>query len=932
MKMRSANLVFCCIAIGLVNARAQTATWTGATNTLWSVSGNWSPSTTPTAGYNILFNGSGAGTSVLDISLTSLQSLTFQNTSPLTLNASGGNTFNFSGGTNIVAFGSNSTVALNVPISGTGTNLWLNGGSGTLTLNPGTGSNTFSGSTEVYANGVLQDGENYSFSPTSDLYVGGGGTPGTVHVNFNELVPDIGDVSGGNGLITIASGKTLYINSIYTNSYSGVISGAGNLEKDGTSTQILTGANTYTGTTVIGTGAALEIGDGTTSGSIASSGVSGMGDLSFSPASGSPISYSGNLTGSLHVDQQGPGMTTLAGTNTYSSATTINGGTLAAGSTSAFGGATGLSAVAINGSGILALGIFSNTIGSLTSSNPLSGVTVGTGATLTIGGSSTTTFKGIVSGAGALKVNGTGELILDGANTYTGGTTIGSNGTLSLGDSVTTGASIPGNVTDNGTLLFQPSLGETYNASGTISGSGAVVVNGANDFVSLIGAVTLSGNNTYGGLTTVMGGEVFVGSNTAFSSGTVTFDNGTELSPSATVTLANPIVLSGGESLDNDDGMTNGLRLTGLVSETGGSGGFTWCTWGTLALDHANTFTGTVDMREGTLLLGNNTAAGIGGTIILDSGTTLSADGTGMTLNIANPIDFTGGSAQFGNADDNNITLSGVIYGSTGSVTYNGGSTGHLTLNNASNSYSIDGNFTIASGTVNAGSNTALGSGSTVALTGGAGLNIMSGVTISNPLSFSGSANVLSGNGTVSSAVSGGGFLVVSPSGSSGNGPGILTFSGTPNGLTLNSGDAIHFDIYNATGTQGIGYSLISDTSPGGLTLTASPNTITFNIVSTDASGNPTNAINFNPATAYFWTFATSLSPINGFNSNQFNLISSGTFLNSTAGGTFSVVESGNNLMLDFTPVPEPSTWALMGVGFLALATFEVRRRQRAKA
>jgi autotransporter-associated beta strand protein len=765
-----------------------------------------------------------------------------------------------------------------------------------------------------------------------------------VHVNFNELVPDIGDVSGGNGLITIASGKTLYINSIYTNSYSGVISGAGNLEKDGTSTQILTGANTYTGTTVIGTGAALEIGDGTTSGSIASSGVSGMGDLSFSPASGSPISYSGNLTGSLHVDQQGPGMTTLAGTNTYSSATTINGGTLAAGSTSAFGGVTGLSAVAINGSGILALGILSNTIGSLTSSNPLSGVTVGTGATLTIGGSSTTTFKGIVSGAGALKVNGTGELILDGANTYTGGTTIGSNGTLSLGDSVTTGASIPGNVTDNGTLLFQPSLGETYNASGTISGSGAVVVNGANDFVSLIGAVTLSGNNTYSGITTMQSGEIFVSSSTVGAPGSITsgpigkntlvFTGDGEMSSiGSNITLANAINLNG-YNLDNDDATTN-LEITGPISGVGGS--ITWCTNNILALVNANTFTGGVDMREGTLLLGSDTGAGVGGTITLDyeggATTILSAYGTGMTRNIANPINITGSQIQFGDNDDNNITLSGPITGYTANLTYAGGSTGHLTLTNAGDSYSVDGYFTIASGTVNAGTNGALGSGSIVSLTGGAGLNVMGGaVTISNSLSFSGSANVLSGNGTVSSAVSGGGFLVVAPSGSSGNGPGNLTFSGSPNGLTLNSGDAIHFDIYNATGAPGVGYSLISDTSPGGLTLSASPNTITFNIVSTDASGNPTNAINFNPATSYFWTFATSTNPINGFNANQFNLISSGTFLNSTAGGTFSVVESGNNLMLDFTPVPEPSTWALMGAGFLAMATFEVRRRQRAKA
>jgi hypothetical protein len=101
--------------------------------------------------------------------------------------------------------------------------------------------------------------------------------------------------------------------------------------------------------------------------------------------------------------------------------------------------------------------------------------------------------------------------------------------------------------------------------------------------------------------------------------------------------------------------------------------------------------------------------------------------------------------------------------------------------------------------------------------------------------------------------------------------------------------------------------------------------------VSTNSDGGAAAAINFNPSNPYTWTFATSTNPIGGFMPSQFNLVTSG-FLNSTAGGTFSFSEVGNNLDLNFTPVPEPSTWALMGAGVLALATFGVRRRRQARA
>jgi hypothetical protein len=47
-------------------------------------------------------------------------------------------------------------------------------------------------------------------------------------------------------------------------------------------------------------------------------------------------------------------------------------------------------------------------------------------------------------------------------------------------------------------------------------------------------------------------------------------------------------------------------------------------------------------------------------------------------------------------------------------------------------------------------------------------------------------------------------------------------------------------------------------------------------------------------------------------------------------GGTFTLLEEGSTtLALDFTPAPEPSTWALLGGGVL-LVGLVVRRRRAA--
>jgi fibronectin-binding autotransporter adhesin len=1118
MNFRLSRVALALVALSAAELRAQSV-WSGGgiTNTNWSDSANWIGAPTSSYSTSVDFNLSLPFTSTLDSNFQ-LNSLTIGLLAgPLSLVPSTNQTLSISS-----SFTDSSISAALVTVGLQYTMDLVVNGTGTLTL--GGTANTYTGTTLV-TSGTLADNNAGAYSSASGFIIGSGGT---LDVNHTETVSYLDNYLGGGGSVVIVGGATLLMNGGFSTTFPGVISGAGGLEMDTAGTLTLTGANTYTGATVIGTNAAIQIGSGGTAGSIASSSISspGTGDLSFDLSSA--YTYAGALSGSLGVVQHGAGTTTLSGTNTYSGATTVNAGTLQAGSTSAFGGATGLSQVNVANGATLDLGTFSNTVGSILG-GATSSITLGTGSTLTLGSGASTVFNGVISGPGALStaefalnltnantysggttitgsgdtlvadnatgsatgtgpinigtgaslllgqnntsgfidsasaitdngtleffqssgtytiannidgsggvsqagaatvvlsgtnpftgtleayngilragspnafgngmapvtfpyigvldlagynisvgsifggasgggitlgsgnltiadpssnatfsgyITGTGSIIFGGAslvlngtsNTYSGGTTvangtlvadnssgsatgtgainIGSGASLQVGIADTNGSVAAANITDNGALILNRTDATTF--SSNISGIGAVVVAG--------GVVTLAGSNSYSGGTTLTGGsEIFVDANNSIGTGTLTMNPGTELSPNADVTLANSIVLSGGAVLDNDDGGSNGLTLTGLVSEAGGTGGIEWCTTGILALTNANTFTGGIDMREGTLLLGTDTSAGSGG-IILDTGTTLSAyAGPGAVLSLGNNINFTGSFAQLGNSDDNQITLNGGINGG-GTIIYQGGPTGSLTLSPSANTFS--GNYAIGSGTVYAANNNAFGSSANpVGLTGGATLDVMSGVTVNNPLTFSGAQNVLIGSGTIGSAVTVDSHVMVAAISSPGNGPGHLTFN---SGLTLANGGEISFDLYDATGAAGTGFSLIS--ANAGIDITAGAGSFTFNLFSTDGSGNSAPAINFNPASSYSWTFALASPSVTGFNANEFNINTAG-FTNG-GGGTFSISGTTNDLVLNFTPVPEPSTWAMIAAGSLAVATFGVRRRRLAR-
>ncbi len=141
---------------------------------------------------------------------------------------------------------------------------------------------------------------------------------------------------------------------------------------------------------------------------------------------------SGAITGTTGaLTKNGTGTLLLSGTSSYAGQTTVNTGTVKAGSTTAF--APG-SAFVVEGT--LDLAGFSNEVGSLAGTSGGIVENVGaTPATLTLGGNNIgATFAGLIrngGGGSALSIRkiGTGAETFSGANTYTGGTTL-ENGSL----------------------------------------------------------------------------------------------------------------------------------------------------------------------------------------------------------------------------------------------------------------------------------------------------------------------------------------------------------------------------------------------------------------------------------------------------------------------------------------------------------------------
>ena len=313
--------------------------------------------------------------------------------------------------------------------------------------------------------------------------------------------------------------------------------------------------------------------------------------------------YAGATTDSL--TKNGSGTLTLTAANTYSGGTTINAGTLRVKKAASLPGYA-TQTVAVNGTSTLLVnaGAGSPTEWDATEIAALLGnanATFAPGATLGID----TTGGDLAYGSNSTKANlgltklGAHTLTLSGANTYTGNTTIAA-GTLSIAStgalpgwdtsgrySVASGAALAvGNAVTDGNITTMLNTGNFAAGANlgfeTSAGNREYTVSLANPASGAIGLVkiaantlTLSGANTYSGLTDVQAGELDL--NTAANnsiSGNLQVSGGTaKLLRSNQIDDGKTVAVNGGTlAMQSFDDAVAGVVLAGgAITGTGGA-------------------------------------------------------------------------------------------------------------------------------------------------------------------------------------------------------------------------------------------------------------------------------------------------------------------------------------------------------------------------
>ncbi|MBV5314953.1 MAG: autotransporter-associated beta strand repeat-containing protein [Prolixibacteraceae bacterium] len=557
---------------------------------------------------------------------------------PWTIGSGGTNTITLTGTNATVDYQSTSDITFLAAPAGLRAyrNLTISGGGGVVkTLGANT---TASGVVTVRANSTLATGTFTLGAAGLTLETVGGGNgssiagSGAITLNGNVTLNYTGSgaITTGASIappIILSATRSISVNDDANSTtpeltMSGIISGAFGITKLLTGTLVLSGTNTYTGITTISAGklSATTIGNGGASGNIGAASnaaanlVFGGGTLQYTGATASTnrnFTLNTGTTSSIDVTANtltisgastattgaltkiGNGTLILSGANLHTGLTSVGEGTLRYGINSALSSGS----VTVNG-GTLDIGTYTDAVGTVTLTNGsivgTTGVLTGTSYAMQNG-----TVSAILAGAVTLTKTTSGTVILSGANSYTGLTSVSSGivniqnatalGTTALGTTVSSGAAlqIQGGITVGA---------ETLSLNGTgISNDGALR--------------NISGDNTWGGAITLA-------DNTEISSDAGTLSLSGNMSGNFTLTLD-------GAGSGNFSGVRSG---TGALIKNGN---------GIWTLTGANSYTGTTTITNGELRL-NPTGNIAPNTQVILNGGTLSTTGITATRTITN--------------------------------------------------------------------------------------------------------------------------------------------------------------------------------------------------------------------------------------------------------------------------------------------------------
>lgn len=389
---------------------------------------------------------------------------------------------------------------------------------------------------------------------TSDRSISLTGTTGGAIIEMDGAGPLV--LAGS--FITKTNGNktvTLQGSSTATNTIAGAIANGGSgtvsLTKAQSGTWVLTGTNTYTGTTRLSAGTLIIAGTGKLANGTPLTLTSGTFEMTSTTAQ----TFSGTVSGAAAFIEAAPNATTtLSGNNTFTGLFTVNAGVLAFNADTNMGAPPGsflANDFTLNGGPQSGLRANANNI----NINANRGITLGAnGGEIQVAGSDTCTYNGVISGSGVFQMGqnastGLGTLVLTGVQTYTGPTVI-ANGTLSL--------------SSGGSIASSSGL--------TMSNSTIFDVSGQNPF-SLGGSIAFF--TAFGGATTATTVRGPSGGNVDFSSQTINLSfvpssAAGDTNHPALLNSQGTLLLNGNINLTNASALNLGAGTYTLIQGTNG--------------------------------------------------------------------------------------------------------------------------------------------------------------------------------------------------------------------------------------------------------------------------------------------------------------------------------------------------------------------------